>query len=84
MQKVELTSQSLVLTGAEAAGSILIFGRPFWHNFVSYGTVASALGLAGQIAFGLIPVVQSMRGKASRTPHQSILSTWFVCSIYNR
>lgn len=44
--------------GAEAAGSILLFSRSLGDHIGSYGTAAGGLGLAGQIAFGLFPVIQ--------------------------
>ena len=47
-----------LLMGAEAAGSILLFSRSLGDHIGSYGTAAGGLGLAGQIAFGLFPVIQ--------------------------
>jgi hypothetical protein len=47
-----------LLMVAEAVGSMLLFGRSLEGHIASYATTASALGLAGQIAFGLFPVVQ--------------------------
>ena len=46
-----------LLMGAEAAGAILIFNRTFAEHIGSYRTAAGALGLAGQIGFGLFPIV---------------------------
>jgi hypothetical protein len=54
----------VLLMSAEAIGSSLIFGVTLRDLIRSYGTAAGALGLAGQIAFGLFPVVQSLRGNA--------------------
>ncbi len=54
------------LMSAEAIGSSLIFGITLEDHMRSYGTAAGALGLAGQIAFGLFPVVQSLRGNAGK------------------
>ena len=59
-------SAFVLLMGAEAAGGILLFGRTLGEHFGLYGTVAGALGLSGQIAFGLIPVVQHFLNKAAR------------------
>jgi hypothetical protein len=56
-----------LLMGAEAVGSILIFGRSFSDHIGSYGTAAGALGLAGQIVFGLFPIVQYLSGTTGRT-----------------
>jgi hypothetical protein len=39
---------------AEAVGSILLFGRSLGEYIDSFATVAGALGLAGQIVFGLM------------------------------
>jgi len=51
----------VLLMGAEAAGAMLIFGRTFGEHLQSFATPAGALGLAGQIVFGLFPVVQVQR-----------------------
>jgi hypothetical protein len=53
----------VLLMGAEAAGSILIFGRTLGEHVGSFGTAAGALGLAGQIVFGVLPVVHYLRSK---------------------
>jgi hypothetical protein len=50
-----------LLMGAEAGGSILLFSRSLKDHIGSYGTAAGGLSLAGQIAFGLFPVVQYLR-----------------------
>jgi len=59
----------VLLMGAEVAGSILIFGRTFRDHIGSYGTAAGALGLAGQIAFGLLPIVQYLLPKTGKAIH---------------
>lgn len=46
---------------AEAALSVLAFGRPLSGWLASLLTPAGALGLAGQIAFGLIPAARWRR-----------------------
>ena len=52
------TSAFALVMVAEAAGSILLFSRSLEDHIGSYATLAGGLGLAGQIAFGLFPVVQ--------------------------
>jgi hypothetical protein len=54
-----------LLMVAEAVGSMLLFGRSLEGHIASYATNPGALGLAGQIAFGLFPVVQQKLGAAS-------------------
>ncbi len=51
-------SAFVLLMGAEAAGGMIIFGRTLGENFGLFGTVAGVLGLSGQIAFGVFPIVQ--------------------------
>ena len=58
-------SAFVLLMCAEAAGSILLFGRSLEDHIGSYLTTAGGFGLAGQIAFGLFPVVQHKLGAAS-------------------
>jgi hypothetical protein len=58
-------SAFVFLMSAESAGAILIFGRTLRDHVGSYGTVAGALGLAGQIAFGFVPVSQRLWRKAA-------------------
>lgn len=57
-------SAFVLLMGAEAAGGIVIFGRTLTEHFALFGTVAGVLGLSGQIAFGVFPVVQYFGSKA--------------------
>ena len=54
-----------LLMGAEAVGSMLLFGQRLEAHFSSYATAAGGLGLAGQIAFGLLPIVQYVRNASS-------------------
>ena len=42
----------------------LAFGRPLVAQVAEFGTAHGALGLGGQIAFGLIPLVERARGGA--------------------
>lgn len=51
----------VMLMGTEAAGSILLFNRSLADHIGSYATAAGGLGLAGQIAFGLFPVIRYIR-----------------------
>jgi hypothetical protein len=61
-QSIVMSSTACVLLmSAEAAGSYLIFGVVLRDVIRSFGTIAGALGLAGQIAFGLFPIVQYLR-----------------------
>jgi hypothetical protein len=55
-----------LLMSAEAAGSILIFSRTLGDHIGSYRTAAGALGLAGQIVFGLFPIMQYLRRTTGR------------------
>ena len=57
-------SAFVLLMGAEVAGAILLFGRSFNDHISSYATAAGALGLAGQIAFGLFPVFHTSVGRS--------------------
>ena len=56
-----------LLMGAEVAGAIVLFGRSLEDHIGTYATAAGGLGLAGQIAFGLFPIVQYIRNAASPT-----------------
>jgi hypothetical protein len=57
-----------LLMAAEVAMAILLFGRTLTQHFGSYANAAGALGLAGQIAFGLFPIVQTMGESRSTAP----------------
>jgi len=50
-----------LLMCAEAVGSILLFSRSLEDHVGSFLTTAGGLGLAGQIAFGLFPVIKYLR-----------------------
>ena len=50
-----------LLMGADAVGSMLLFGRSLAAHIASYATAAGGSGLAGQIAFGLFPLVRRKR-----------------------
>ena len=67
-------SAFVLLMGAEAAGGILIFGRTLGEHVGLYGTVAGALGLSGQIAFGFFPIVQHSWSKAAMAADKRVLS----------
>ena len=47
-----------VLMAAEVSFSFLTLGRTFQGHFVHYASLSAQLGLAGQIAFALFPVLQ--------------------------
>ena len=55
------TSAFALLMVTEAAGSILLFSRSLVDHIGSWATLAGGVGLAGQIAFGLFPVIQYLR-----------------------
>lgn len=48
-----------LLMAAELAVSMLAFGRSPVEFLGAYGTLTGAIGLAGQIAFGFIPLLRS-------------------------
>lgn len=48
----------LLLMSAELALAFMVFSRTFSEFIGAFATPAGALGLAGQIAFGLMPVVR--------------------------
>jgi hypothetical protein len=57
----------VVLMIAEIAGSTLGFGRTLSEHFQQYRHIPGLLGLAGQVAFAIFPVVQSLVGLRTRT-----------------
>ena len=56
----------VLLMIAELSMSILLANRTFTAHLALYSDVAHLLGLAGQIAFALFPVLQAMRRKPGR------------------
>jgi hypothetical protein len=50
-----------LLMCAEAAGANLLFNSSLQDHIASYITAPGAVGLAGQIAFGLFPVIKYLR-----------------------
>jgi hypothetical protein len=50
---------------AEAALAILGFGRSPTEHFATYHAPPGLLGLAGQIAFGLLPLLQGALGRGA-------------------
>jgi hypothetical protein len=52
---------------AELAVGALLFGRTPVEHFALYGDASYALGLAAQIGFGLMPLIQIPLGKSRRT-----------------
>jgi hypothetical protein len=61
-QRIEAIVMSLVaftlLMGAELAGSVLLLDRTIYEHVGTYATAAGLLGMAGQVAFGLFPIVR--------------------------
>ncbi len=55
-----------LLLGAEAGLSVGLAGRSLAAHWALYGDTAHRLGLAGQIAFALFPLVQAWRSAAAR------------------
>jgi hypothetical protein len=47
-----------LLMCAELGLSVLMFGRPAAEWLASLGTAPGAIGLAAQVAFGLVPLIQ--------------------------
>ena len=60
-----MTAFALLLL-AETGLAIGLFGRSLTDHFQSYGEPANAIGLAGQIAFGLFPFIQMVLGRWDR------------------
>jgi hypothetical protein len=50
-----------LLMAAEIAVSVSGFGRTIGEHFEYYQTAAGAMGLLGQLAFALFPLIQSSR-----------------------
>jgi hypothetical protein len=48
----------LLLMAAEAALGVGLAGRSLGENFALYAEASHALGLVGQVVFGLLPLVQ--------------------------
>ena len=57
-----------LLMVAEIGVSILAFGRTIFEHFETYRTATAMIGLMGQLAFALFPVIQSRvrTGQAKR------------------
>ena len=51
----------LVLMGAELTLAVVLMGLTPAEHFQSYAEPSHALGLVGQLAFGLFPLIQSIR-----------------------
>lgn len=51
----------LLLMTVETAMSLLLFGRPLAQQIAAYGTLAGAIGLLAQAAFGVIPLLAARR-----------------------
>lgn len=47
-----------LLMGAELALSVFMAGRPAADWLASFATLPGAIGLAGQVAFGIVPLAQ--------------------------
>ena len=58
----------VLLLGAELGLSVLAFGRTIAEHLASYGSPAGALGLAGQVAFALFPLLRRTGGRAGAAP----------------
>jgi hypothetical protein len=50
-----------LLMVAEIGVDVVAFGRPLLEHLEAYRSASAALGLAGQIAFGLFPFIQLQR-----------------------
>ena len=48
----------VLLMLAEGGVSVFVFGRPVQDHFAAYLSAPGAIGLAAQIAFAVIPVMQ--------------------------
>lgn len=47
----------VLLMTAETALALVVFGRPATQQLASYATLAGAIGLLAQVAFGFIPLL---------------------------
>lgn len=59
-----------LLLGAETAVSMLLFGRSWTDLLDLYRSVPGVIGLAAQVLFGLLPLIQGIvenRGRQNRT-----------------
>jgi hypothetical protein len=52
----------VLLMTVETALGLGLFDRPLSQQLAAYGTLAGAIGLLAQIAFGIIPVLNARRG----------------------
>lgn len=51
----------MLLMTVETVMSLLLFARPLAQQFADYATVAGAIGLLAQAAFGLMPLLVARR-----------------------
>jgi hypothetical protein len=59
---------------AERVGSALLFGRSPIEHFALYTNASGALGVAAQISFALIPLIQMRLGQRARTKRERLWS----------
>lgn len=50
-----------LLMAVETAMSLLLFGRPLTQQLAAYATLAGAIGLLAQTAFGFMPLLAACR-----------------------
>jgi hypothetical protein len=55
-----LAAFTLLMT-VETVLGVMLFARPLPQQFAAYGTPAGTIGLLGQLAFGLIPLLAARR-----------------------
>ncbi len=58
-----------LLMAAELILSVFGFGRTLGQHFSAYATAAGAIGLAGQVAFGIMPLVRAPGEKGLQDAH---------------
>ncbi|MFN8521587.1 MAG: hypothetical protein U0821_00585 [Chloroflexota bacterium] len=58
----------LLLLCAEVGVSVIAFGRTVSAHFADYLETGTQLGLLGQVAFALFPLVQARRARATGPP----------------